>query len=55
MARLVAFNKRRVSEPAKLLLADVVNRPSWITGTNQEVYNKLQPLEKKLMQRLVKG
>ena len=55
MARLVAFNKRRGSEPAKLLLADVVNRPSWITGANQEVYNTLQPLEKKLMQRLVKG
>jgi len=54
MARLVAFNKRRGSEPAKLLLSDVVNRPSWIAGANPEVFSTLQPVEKKLMERSVK-
>jgi len=53
LARLVASNKRRGSEPAKLLLSDFSTRPLWITGANQEVFNALQPMEKKLMERSV--
>jgi len=53
LARLVAFNKRRGSEPAKLLLSDFSTRPLWITGANQEVFDALQPMEKKLVERSV--
>jgi len=53
LTRLVAFNKRPKSEPAKLLLSDFSTLPLWITGANQVVFNALQPMEKKLVERTV--
>ena len=51
-ARLVVFNKRRGSEPAKLLLSQFVSRPDWHKTTNKELLNNLQPVERQLMKRM---
>ena len=52
LARLVVFNKRRASEPAKLELSQYLNRPNWKKLSNQEVLKSLNPLEAKLMNRM---
>jgi len=52
LTRLVVFNKRRASEPARLELSQYLNRPDWHRTSNQEVLGNLKPLEKKLMERM---
>jgi hypothetical protein len=52
LTRLLVFNKRMASEPAKLLLSQYVNRPDWNQAANQELIDNLQPLEKVLMKRM---
>lgn len=52
LTRLLVFNKRRASEPAKLELSQYLSRPNWQALSNQEVIANLQPLEKKLMERM---
>lgn len=52
LTRLLVFNKRRASQPAKLLLSQYINRPDWNQTANQELIDNLQPLEKVLMKRM---
>ena len=52
LTRLVVFNKRRANEPAKLLLSQYNNRPDWKQESNRELVENLQPLERKLMDRM---
>jgi len=52
LTRLLVFNKRRASEPAKLELSEYVNRPQWKKHSNRELIDNLQPLEHKLMERM---
>ena len=52
LARLVVFNKRRASEPAKMLLSHYVERPDWNNRSNSELLNNLKPMEKVLMKRM---
>ena len=52
LTRLVIFNKRRASEPAKLLLSQYLSRPDWQHSSNQELVQHLQPLEQKMMNRM---
>ena len=51
LTRLVVFNKRRGSEPAKLLLSEYVNRPDWHQTSNRELLENLRPIEKILAKR----
>ena len=44
LACLLVFNKRRASEPAKMLLSQFVNRPNWHASSNQELINNVRPL-----------
>jgi len=52
LARLVVFNKRTASEPAKLLLSQFINRPNWKEASNKELVDNLHPIEKVLMQQM---
>jgi len=52
LTRLLVFNKRRASEPAKLELSQYMNRPNWQAASNIEVVQNLQPVEQKLMSRM---
>ena len=52
LTRLLVFNKRRASEPAKVELSQYVNRPKWKMHSNRELVDNLQPLEQKLMDRM---
>ena len=52
LTRLVVFNKRRANEAAKLLLSQYNNRPNWKQESNRELVENLQPLERKLMDRM---
>jgi hypothetical protein len=52
LTRLVVFNKRRASEPAKLEFAQYLSRPNWIRESNKELISNLQPVEKKLIERI---
>lgn len=52
LTRLLVFNKRRASEPAKLELLQFKNRPNWRNTSSKELIDNLQPLEKMLMKRM---
>ena len=52
LTRLVIFNKLRATEPAKLELSHYFNKPDWIKESNKELIDNLQPLEKKIMERM---
>ena len=52
LTRLLVFNKRRASEPAKLELSQFQNRPNWKTTSSKELFNNLKPIEKVLMKRM---
>ena len=52
LARLIVFNKRRASEPAKMLVSQFVNRPKWCETSNKELLNSLKPIERILMKRM---
>ncbi len=51
LGKVVVFNKRRGGEVQNLLLTQYVNRKKAQTTMNQEVYESLTPLEKKLTER----
>jgi uncharacterized protein YfcZ (UPF0381/DUF406 family) len=53
LSRLIVFNNRRGSEPAKLLVSEFTGRPKWATSANEEVMHSLPVLERKLMDRYV--
>lgn len=52
LVRLLVFNKRRASEPAKLELLQYVNRPDWKSASNRELIDNLKPVEKLLLDRM---
>lgn len=52
LTKLIVFNKRRANEPAKLELAEYVHRPNWQATSNKELIANLQPLERKLMEKM---
>ena len=52
LSRLTIFNKRRGGEASKLLLEAYSERPDWSKSANEEILSTLQPLERKLLQRV---
>lgn len=52
MTRMTIFNKRRGGEVSKLLLETYQTRPGWKGNTNEEVLKSLEPLERKLLNRV---
>ena len=52
LTRLIVFNKRRASEPAKLELKQYLERPDWKSTSNKEVLGILKPIEQELMKRM---
>ncbi|XP_060083514.1 uncharacterized protein LOC132562769 [Ylistrum balloti] len=52
LTRVTVFNKRRGGETGQILLETYQNRINWNEAGNAEVLGTLQPLEKKLLERL---
>ena len=52
LSRLIIFNKRRGGEAARLLLSSYTERPNWHQTANSEILQSLQPLERKIFERL---
>ncbi|XP_033730885.1 uncharacterized protein LOC117320396 [Pecten maximus] len=52
LTRVTVFNKRRGGETGQILLETYKNRTNWNEAGNAEVLGTLQPLEKKLLERL---
>ncbi|XP_021356135.1 uncharacterized protein LOC110452122 [Mizuhopecten yessoensis] len=52
LTRVTVFNKRRGGETGQILLESYKNRTNWNKAGNAEIIGTLQPLEKKLLERL---
>ena len=52
LSRITIFNKRRGGEASSLLLSAYTEPAQWHKTANTEILNSLQPLERKLFQRL---
>jgi hypothetical protein len=50
LARILCFNKRRASEPAKMVITKFLERPSWESASG-ELVESLGLLEKQLMRK----
>lgn len=51
LCRLIMFNRRRSGETSKILLADYQSRPDWQDNINEEIYETMGTLERKLINR----
>jgi len=52
LTRMITFNKRRGGEAARLMLSAYTDRPDWHKTANSEILKSLQPLERKIFERL---
>ena len=50
LARILCFNKRRASEPARMLVTAFDNRTVWEKG-NTDIEKSLKPIERELMKK----
>lgn len=50
LARMLCFNKRRASEPARMLVAAFERRTVWQKG-NSDIEKSLKPIERELMKK----
>ena len=52
LTRLIIFNKRRASEPAKMEVSQYVQRLNWRLKSSKDLVKNLKPLECQLMKRM---
>ena len=52
LCKIIFFNKRRGGEASRMTVSDFVNRPNWSARHNEDIYNSLSELEKKLCEKL---